>query len=130
VRASSVFLLGLLLPTSSLADPDTVAKISGIYSSLRYVEETGDLVGLEIMVIPTGNHVEWNAVIQVAEGGSPSVAIVPLTALKDHFEFHMPADGPLAHIRCEVRFLAMGAELSGSSCFEEHSLKRTKSYWE
>lgn len=130
MRVTVVFLLTLLTMVASAADSQVAVKVAGIYSTLRYIEETGDLIGLEVMVIPQGDKDAWNAVIQVAEGGAPLVVIVPLEPVGDHFEFAMPKDGFLSHIRCAVHFLATEAQLSGPACFDERLLRCTKSYWE
>ncbi|MGQ0383378.1 MAG: hypothetical protein ACT4UP_01625 [Gammaproteobacteria bacterium] len=123
MRVTAAAFLMLLLVGE--ADSYDTQRISGTYSSLRLVEETGDLIGIEILVIPA-----WKALIQVAEGEAPLAVVVKLTPVGDHYEFAMPADSLLSHIRCEIRFLPNEARLSGPDCFDEQSLKRTKSYWE
>ena len=125
MRVCAILLITLLASVASAADSDKELRISGIYSSLRYVEETGDLIGIEILVIPS-----WTAVVQVAEGDVPFIAVVELKPVGDHFEFAMPADSTLSHVRCEIRFLPTEAQLFGADCFDERALPRTKSYWE
>ena len=72
MRVTAALITLLLLPLVALSDAPSSVRPSGIYSSLRYVEESGDLVGLEIMVIPQAGENDWGAVIQVAEGGRQS----------------------------------------------------------
>jgi hypothetical protein len=128
MKCGATLLLALVAPILLAATPTQTVRPSGIYSTLRYIAEAGDLIGVEIMVVPQGE--SWGAVVQVSEGGSPYVAFVALTKVGDHFEFSLPADGAYPDIHCEIRFLATEAQLSGSSCLDEHHLKRKKSYWE
>src|ERR1700722_15614747 len=92
-------LLMLFVFTSSLAlagPQGAPLKVSGIYSDLAYNAEGGDLLGLELLVIPAGEDntgVLWNAVVQLAEGGAPYCKVVPFVVHGSRVEFTLPRDG-------------------------------------
>jgi hypothetical protein len=74
--------LGLLLTISAASAQDATLKLSGIYSNLQYNSESGDLNGMEIMIVPapsSGGDVAWRAFVQLAEGEAPSSDVVSLT---------------------------------------------------
>lgn len=63
--------------------------ITGIYTDLRFVDEAGDLVGVELFLLNTvdGYHV----VFQSAEGGAATVPIVvKANVTGDKIEFTLP----------------------------------------
>jgi len=63
VAAATFFALGSTSATSGA--PATSSDLSGVYSSVRYVEEAGDDLGMEIEVITTPQPV---AVVTICEG--------------------------------------------------------------
>jgi hypothetical protein len=61
------------------------ARITGIYSDLRYIEEAGDLLGTEIRI--SRSHGRYNASVQVAEGAPGEVITVPVKVDGDKVSF-------------------------------------------
>lgn len=61
-------------PSSPLAEPNP--KLRGVFSNLSYHQEAGDLLGIEIIVVPgrSGNF----ALVQHAEGSMHDPILVPL----------------------------------------------------
>ncbi len=53
---------------------EAAVRVTGIYSNLRYGEESGDLTGWEILVTPRESG-GYNATIQLAEGGAPMIMV-------------------------------------------------------
>jgi hypothetical protein len=77
VRLVATLLL-LSLVGLGAADPAPI-RITGIYSNLSFHEETGDLVGMELLVLPgPGEPPHWRALFQLAEGGEPTALLVEL----------------------------------------------------
>jgi len=66
-------------------------KVSGIYSNLRYHQEAGDLLGEEIIIFPSNEG--YSALVQIAEGGFPYAALIPVKINGNKIEFSFPNDG-------------------------------------
>ena len=117
--------LGATVPTLA-AD----VRVTGTFSNLRYNSEGGDLLGLEILIIPApGDGVGYVALVQLAEGGAPYSALVPVTVTGTHVEFAFPKDGPYNGLRFSGSVNAK--ELAGTLSSGEHEvLKRGRSYWD
>ena len=106
-------------------------RITGIYSDLKYNEETGDLLGMELLVRPgEGDTLHWRALFQIAEGEGPTAVIVDLQPVADHFEFRVPAGGGVPELRFSVRFTAGEAVVTDAAAGVEEHLRRGRSYWE
>lgn len=107
------------------------ARMSGIYSDMSYNAEGGDLLGMELMIVPTPEG-GYTAFVQIAEGGAPAVALVPLTVSGSRIEFTMPGTG--GHFVGVITGDSLvghwtEGQLSSTGGKEEH-LKRGKSYWQ
>ncbi len=69
---------------------DQTVQITGIYSSLHYIERTGDLLGTEIIVSKMGTGYE--VYFQEAEGTPGRVRSVPAVVKGDSLFFQLPPD--------------------------------------
>ena len=108
----------------------TDVRVTGTFSNLRYNSEGGDLLGLEILIVPApGDNVGYVAFVQLAEGAAPYSTLVPATVTGTHIEFALPKDGPYKGMKFSG---TVGAtELTGSwSSGNREVLKRGKSYWD
>ena len=124
---------GLLVATAaaavSLKLPAAEARsLAGIYSNLTYNEEGGDLLGLELLLVPEGDLNHYAVAVQLAEGQSPQLAIAHVEVKKNAFTLSFKLEGVEAPItfKCEL-----GA--SGLTCvngLSTEKLKRGKSYWQ
>lgn len=110
----------LLLALPSGAD----ARISGIYSNLEFNEEGGDLLGFEILLLPT--HGGWSAVVQVAEGELAVPFVAPVTVKGSTISFEIPDQFGAGVFVGEVST----KELTGTFGRQKVRLRRGKSYWE
>jgi hypothetical protein len=117
--------------SSAPADDHQERRVTGVYSNLDYNEEGGDLLGLESLILPRegDDQADYTVVVQIAEGGAPSVTIAPLKASGDKFEFTLPKESvdPGAHFT--GKFDRQGLTLKRSGGTAER-LKRGKSYWQ
>jgi hypothetical protein len=105
-------------------------RISGIYSNLTYNDESGDLQGMEVFIIPrNGPDNAYQAFAQVVEGGAPSTFLVPVNAAGGKIEFTLPQDGSFAAAHFVGRVKEQELVLHQDKEKEEH-LKRGKSYWQ
>lgn len=114
------------LPSQGRTGP----KIPGTYTSLDYVEESGDLVGEELRIVWTTS--EYEGTLQIAEGAPSSLILVDIKVEGSHVSFGIPepflyagsfsgvvaANGIVGHFRFK------------SGAAEKVTLKRGKSYWD
>lgn len=115
----------------SLASDLQATRITGIYSSLSYNEESGDLSGMELLIFPTRQvpDLEYSAFVQVSEGGAPDTSIIPLHVKGNKFEFTFPSGGAYSGRHIFGTFHGSNLEIKWDSGSVDH-LKRGKSYWE
>jgi hypothetical protein len=129
LRAISTFLL-LVLCGPSPAVPHK-PPVSGIYSDLTYNVEGGDLLGMELLVLPgPGDTPNWRVLFQLADGGGPQSALVDLLPVADHYEFRISADGSVPEMRFSVRFTALEAVVRNLAGGADEHLRLGRSYWE
>jgi len=125
-------ILASLVPANA-----ATTRVSGIYSDMYYNEEGGDLLGMELMIVPTNTNGGYSAFVQFAEGGAPTVAIVSLDIDGTKIEFTIPKEIAIYggdHFVGVVKGDGIvGHWSNGQPAFtggkEEH-LKRGKSYWQ
>jgi hypothetical protein len=131
MRAAAALLSAVLLIASPVCAAAPPARPSGIFSNLSYNSESGDLGGIELLVLPApGRDPEWRVLVQIAEGGAPYVALVPLVKVGDHFEFTLPPDSGFAEPRFSIRITAAEAIVTQLPHGVAERLRRGKSYWE
>ena len=82
-------MLALTLLYVPLSMADEKAKITGIYSSLNYNEEGGDLLGEEIFIV-YGGHGNYFASVQCAQGGIRAPFITPVFVNNSEISFEVP----------------------------------------
>lgn len=127
-KIHSLILIGLLAVPCSLAFAGE--RVTGIYSSLRYIEEAGDLLGMEVLVVPSQQRGSpLSAFIQVSEGGAPALAIVDFVEKNGKVEFVIPPGGTYGGLKFTGTFSKGELVLKWPNGDEEH-LKRGKSYWQ
>src|SRR6185312_1049625 len=72
-------------------------RVTGTFTDLRYIQESGDLLGLELLIVPAqGDSGGYVAFVQLAEGAGPYSALVPVKVSGDRVSFSMPAHGAYA----------------------------------
>ena len=128
--------LGLFLLLASqmswAGTPVAPLKVSGIYSDLSYNAEGGDLLGMELLVIPAGedkNGLTWNAFFQLAEGGPPYCTVVSLLVRGNKVEFTLPPGGALGGLHFTGTISSTEIVLTTPAGQLEH-LRRGNSYWQ
>ena len=115
---------------SACAKNKQVIKVTGTYTNIQYNNESGDLNGIEILILPTPNG--FKAVIQIAEGGAGAPFIVDLKVDADHLSFKLPAsideNGSFEGV---VHAGSLNGTLSYSSgSSEKVILSKSCSYWD
>lgn len=125
----------LLCLVSGIANAAT-CRPTGIFSDLYYNEEAGDLLGMEMEIIPD-ERTGFKAFIQLAEGGAPFAIIVPLSIRNSHVEFTIPKESSdyggahfIGTLSCAGITGNWGDGMQGFAGGKEEILKRGKSYWQ
>ena len=104
---------------------------SGIFSSMHLNEESGDLGGTELLVLPgPGDKPGWRVLVQISEGGGPYSELVPLEEVGDHFEFVLSADSGFPERHFSLKITAHEAILTTLPSGRAEHLRRGKSYWQ
>lgn len=90
----SLFLLALFtlsFPKSSALPPP---KITGKYSDMHHIQESGDVFGTEIKIVFTGS--SYQGAIQLVEGVPGEPIVVEITASENRVSFSMRKESPCA----------------------------------
>lgn len=127
----AVLFLAIIFVCIPVAFSQTANPISGIYSNINYNTEGGDLLGMELFIFPsnTGPQLKYLVLVQIAEGGAPFAALVPLIIKDKTIEFTLPSGKHHSKERFTGKFVDGVLVIHWSSGTEEH-LKRGKSYWQ
>jgi hypothetical protein len=108
-------------------------SLAGTYSNLSYNEEGGDLLGLELKIVPWGER--YRAAVLVSEG-SPSRMVVVDVRVKDRVvSFEVPPSGPDADDGFSFRGTQGKQNLTGTITYasgskERVTLTRQCGYWD
>jgi hypothetical protein len=126
----------LLLATHSGSTAERasqVPRVAGIYSNLSFNSEGGDVLGIEILIVPSSR---GYAVVFQSSEGEPAVPVVVLANLVGNkLTFTLPSDssyagafvGTITAEGMEGSFAEGHKDPGGSPIIR---LKRGKSYWQ
>lgn len=129
-RAYLLFAFVLVLG-SAFAANQMPKRITGIYSSLTQSQNSGDLDGMEMLIIP-GNESSnslYIAFVQVAEGGAPYTATVQINLTANRIEFSLPPRGTTHKDHFIGTFKGSELVIRRDDGNEMH-LKRGNSFWQ
>ena len=129
VSRAPAMIAGLLLAQSGLAQP-VPQGITGIFSTLRVSEQSGDIVGVELMVLGSSSGV--SVVVQGSEGAPGTPLVLPAALRGSVVQFDVPpscACGMLqGTYRAEID--EGGITLAGPSGGGARFLPRGDSFWQ
>jgi hypothetical protein len=127
----AIFVFLWVLAFGSVAGEQRSIHLTGIYSNLVQSKESGDLSGMELMIIPSNEGAEstYSAFVQVADGGAPFTAIVSMSVTDSKVWFDFPAVSPYPNEHVVGTFVGKDIVLRWGRGSEEH-LKRGKSFWQ
>jgi hypothetical protein len=108
-------------------------QIAGTYTNLEYNEEGGDLLGIEVKIVPVGGR--YQAAILVSEGSPSPMALVDVTVKAQEVRFHVPQSGRDSDNSWNFRGTVTSRALSGvvthaSGTEEQVKLTRRCGYWD
>ena len=123
--------LAIAAPTSS-DEPLRPTAVTGVFSNLRYNENGGDVLGLEVLLIYT--KAGYMAVIQVAEGVPEVPVVVPVEVDGSQIAFSFPAGGARLQFRGNVGSTTLEGRFDNGAFAASPQglvvLRRGKSYWQ
>jgi hypothetical protein len=119
-----------LLISPAVASQRKTAKlqITGMYSSMRYVQEAGDVVGMEVFIVAGGDG--YYATIQLAEGVPDPPVVVKLEVKGSGIEFTLPDNSGANLGKFTGRVSATGIRGKFQHAVKAEFLNRKKSYWQ
>jgi hypothetical protein len=125
----SIALVALSISYNSSSQP--IAKeLTGIFSTLRVSERSGDVEGVEVFVV--GGGLGLSVVVQGSEG-APGVPLVLNPQIRgNEIEFQVPRSCPcgLQEGRYRGTVTSSGITLNGPANFGQRFLPRGDSYWQ
>jgi hypothetical protein len=106
------------------------ARPTGLFSDMTWVEEGGDVVGMEVLIsyTPGGSEGQYWAYVQIAEGVPSPPVVVEATVKGDRVEFTLPKSTGLGKFVGRATNKALVGKFEGS--ITTVKLPRRKSYWQ
>jgi hypothetical protein len=122
--------LAIVLASSPLALAADALAVVGIYSSFRSSEQSGDIVGMELHIVPdpTG----FSGIVQASEGGPGYPEVVPVAVEASTVRFAILPSSRCGLAPGEYTGSVTGDKLllSGPDWESPRLLKRGKSFWQ
>jgi hypothetical protein len=102
-------------------------KVTGVYSSMSYNKEAGDIIGVEVFVVYSRDG--YRVIYQSSEGEPIAPIVVPAKIQGDSISFSVPPDvDSRGSFVGKIEAAQMIGVFSGSG--EVMTLKRRPSYWQ
>ncbi|MFA6541909.1 MAG: hypothetical protein WCT99_09935 [Bacteroidota bacterium] len=122
------FLLGAVL--CSQVYSQKLQQITGIYTNFEYIRESGDVVGMEVIIVYStdGMKGQHYALVQEAEGLPAPPVLVQVKVNNDEIEFTIPEKQTTRTFKGKISKKELVGRFAGSD--EAIHLKRKKSYWQ
>ena len=106
-------------------------KVTGVFSTFRLSEKSGDIVGAEIHIVP--NPKGYSAIVQGSEGapGFPEVVNISVKGNNITFKISPTSASGLPPGKYMGHVTRNGLLLNGpTESFKEYEMPRKKSYWQ
>ena len=123
-------ILSLMFASTTTLAVDQKPRITGTFSNLQYVQESGDLLGYELRILFTSRG--YFAVVQVANGGAGSVALEAANIAGQNVSIQLH-DQPSGIVSLDGTIGAKwfeGIAKFDTGTKERIKLARKKSYWD
>lgn len=123
-------ILGILVPLLVFPQASTKKKqqLTGIYTDMRYNEEGGDVLGMELYLVYGGRG--YFATVQCAGGAPSRPVIVPVQISGNRVTFRLPESLP----ECGISFTGVITAKGLKGRFEgeetDRWLPRRNGYWQ
>ncbi len=106
-------------------------EVTGVFSTFRLSEKSGDIVGAEIHIVP--NPKGYSAIVQGSEGAPGFPEVVPVSVKGNTITFTISPSSAsgLPPGKYIGRVTREGLLLDGpTESFKEYKMPRKKSYWQ
>ena len=127
-----IYLIPILIALfSSIAAFAAKPSFVGIYSSFHYSEKSGDIVGMEIQIIP--NPIGYSAIVQASEGAPAFPEVYRINIKENSFKLDIPKTSACGLMPGEYSgsFKDNALVLSGPTPpGRKYILAKGKSFWE
>ena len=117
-----------ILPATAKQRRPASVQITGIYSNMRYVEEAGDVVGIEIFIVDGGHG--YYATVQIAEGAPEPPIVVKVEVKGSMIEFIFSDDSGIDYGKFVGKISAKGLTGKFQTSMKSEFLSRKRSYWQ
>ena len=108
--------------------PPVKSQITGMFSSMHYVEEAGDVIGMEIFIIDGGDG--YYATVQIAQGAPDPPVLVKIAVKGPVIEFILPNSSTMNLGKFSGKISARGMVGKFQNAEKSEFLSRRKSYWQ
>ena len=88
VKASLFVMCLLLSGLPEVFGKDREINYTGTFSNLEYNQEGGDVLGIEVKIVPTRKG--YQGALQIAEGGPSELMVVDVFFERDRIKFQIP----------------------------------------
>ncbi len=116
----------LLFAVACLVHAGDATRLTGVFSNLEYIEEAGDLVGWEVIIVFGGDR--HYAIVQDAEGSPSPPEVVALTVSGTKISFTLEDGSTFSGVISKRGIKGSFKHQLGGT--EDVALKRGKSYWQ
>lgn len=120
-------LIGILAVCVTTSHSQTLQPLSGTFSNVSASNQSGDINGYEIAVIPQARS-PW-IVFQCSEGAPSSPVLVPIKEAGKSFSFVVNDPGNVCNGSYVANRTPSGLELLGAADGEKQILIKGQSYW-
>lgn len=111
------------------AHAEDQSSLAGIYSNLNQSEESGDLDGMELLLIPEDGGSKYTVVVQISEGELPQVMLSHIEVKNKAFDLIFKMSGTTEPEKMKCKFDDKNI-VCGNSDGQRAKMKHGKSYWQ
>jgi hypothetical protein len=87
-RCFGLLAIVVLATVAAAGEKKPVVRVAGTYTNLEYHEESGDLVGVEVKIVPVDDG--FQAAVLVSEGAPQPLVVVTVSAKGGAVRFDVP----------------------------------------
>jgi hypothetical protein len=88
---ATLLIIGIATAAHAAGRSSSTVRIPGTYSNLRYNEDSGDLLGIEIKIVPVAGE-RLQAVVLASEGEPAPLVVVDVQRNGNTLSFRVPGD--------------------------------------
>lgn len=124
----------IILLSIASAGAYPIPAIVGTYSNLTYSEGEGDVIGIEITILPAGTpgNYSYYALVQTADGeaAAPQLAPIKFDGMNISFSFNYPGAGDVKFAGSVAGTTLIGYLTGGQFSSTKYTLPRKVGFWQ